>query len=389
MVFTPTTYEDELLEAINGVSHNEINFIRMTETMYKKSIIDANLSLRILLKENFKIDYENIKQGTEYKILGEANILTQTGLKKTKISYYRPITKKGDPRFCVYGLKKIVLSDELFVITNFEGLPLIIPIKGNIEEFTSLINSVLGSGIIVLTDIQKELIDKLKSVVDMNWIKTKKGGDTGVGFTFESLIGIKSNSNKEPDYKGIEIKCSRKNGNNTLQTLFSKVPNYSIVKDRGRLIKNHGYWDDEKKRFALYITINAINENSKGWKLKINKDKEHIMILHNNEETVYYDFNIIKSTLETKHKESLFIKALTQNRTTKNDKNEEFKYESAVLCEGSSFSSFISLVEKGLVTLDFLIHHDPETGKTRDHGFLWRINRQYLPLLFKKTTKVL
>ena len=41
-------------------------------------------------------------------------------------------------------------------------------------------------------------------------------------------------------------------------------------------------------------------------------------------------------------------------------------------------------MEEGKISLDFAIHHDPETGKTRDHGFLWRIGKDSIPLLFKK-----
>ena len=63
------------------------------------------------------------------------------------------------------------------------------------------------------------------------------------------------------------------------------------------------------------MTINALVPNSKGWKLKIDYDVEKIYILQNNDKTVYYDFSILKNALETKHKETLFIKADVKNKT--------------------------------------------------------------------------
>ena len=47
-----------------------------------------------------------------------------------------------------------------------------------------------------------------------------------VGYTLETLLGIQANSSKHPDYKGIELKSSRKR--NLKGTLLSMVPNWSI-----------------------------------------------------------------------------------------------------------------------------------------------------------------
>jgi len=389
MTFIPTPHEEKYIDILDKFSHNEFIFIRMTETMHKKSIIDANASLRMFLNDTFGIDYSTMGQGQEHKIMNSCNLLTPDGVSEVEISYYRPETKKGDPRFWIYGIKKVVFTDDMFIFTSFNGKPLIIPLKWSFGDFENLISNVLGSYEVKLSDIQKELVEKLMIVHKEGWVKTLRTGDTGVGFTFEELLGIEANSSKEPDYKGIEIKTSRKNGNNNLQTLFSKTPEWGVYKNRGELVKNRGYWDEDKSRYALYMTINAVKPNSKGWKLKIDYDEEKIYILQNSDKTVYYVFDVVKTALETKHKETLFIKADVRNKKKAKDPNEEFYYNEAFLCIGSSFSSFLSLVEKGLVSLDFAIHHDPKTKKTRDHGFLWRMNKQYIPMLFKEHKKIL
>ncbi|MCT7610171.1 MvaI/BcnI family restriction endonuclease [Aliarcobacter butzleri] len=387
MIFIPTPHEQKYIDILDKYSHNEFIFIRMTETMHKKSIIDANKSLRLFLEDAFNLSYYNIEQG--HKTFSNALILTQNGLENVKISHYRPETKKGDPRFWVYGIKKIVYPNDMFILTSLNNSPFIIPLKWSFENFNKLISDSLGSNEVIFSDIQNELISKLKKVYEKGWIKTLRAGDTGVGYTFETLIDIRANSSKEPDFKGIEIKTSRKNGNNNLQTLFSKTPEWGEYKNRAELVIDRGYWDENKNRYALYMTINALVPNSKGWILKIDYDAEKIYILQNNDKTVYYDFRILKNALETKHKETLFIKADVKNKTNAVDPNEEFFYNEAFLCVGSSFVSFLSLIEKGLVSLDFAIHHDPKTKKTRDHGFLWRMNSQYIPMLFKEHKNIL
>lgn len=388
MLFVPTPHEEKYIEILDKYSHGEFIF-RMTETMHKKSTIDANAPLRLFLNESLGINYSKIDQGQAYKILNTCNILTSDGVKEVDISYYRPETKKGDPRFWVYGMKKVVFPDDMFIFTKHGDKPLIIPLKWEFEEFNKLISDIFGSIELELSKIQKELVDMLMDVYSQEWIKTLRAGDTGIGYTFESMLGIEANSSKEPDYKGIEIKTSRKNGSNTLQTLFSKTPQWGEYENRGELVIDRGYWDEDKNRYALYMTINAINQNSKGWKLKINYDEEKIYILQNNDKTVYYDFKMLRIALESKHSQTLFIKADIRNKTKAKDPNEEFYYNEAILCVGSSFASFLSLIEKGLVSLDFAIHHDPKTKKTRDHGFLWRMNRQYIPMLFKEHKKIL
>ena len=45
----------------------------------------------------------------------------------------------------------------------------------------------------------------------MGFIQTMRPGDTGIGYTFESLLGIPANSATTPDFKGIEIKTKRGN----------------------------------------------------------------------------------------------------------------------------------------------------------------------------------
>ncbi|QKQ24306.1 hypothetical protein HUE58_04030 [Candidatus Ruthia endofausta] len=60
-----------------------------------------------------------------------------------------------------------------------------------------------------MSETAEELLNKLILVSSKGFIPTVIVGDTDVRMTLETGLGIKANSNKEPNYKGIESKSSR------------------------------------------------------------------------------------------------------------------------------------------------------------------------------------
>lgn len=388
MTFIPNETEEQYINILDDSTHGEIVLIRMTPTMLKKSIMDASHPFRLLLKENLGIDYTVMPRGAKNGLKGEVELLINGELHTRTISYYRPETKKGDPRFWISRLHNELNAFDMLLLTVWEGKLYALPLIGDIDVFTEALKKIFYVDIDTLPEAILEIQTYIKDIYQTGWIKTQRAGDTGVGYTFESLIGIEANSSKEPDYKGVEIKCSRQHAS-TLQTLFSKTPNYADLPNKRKdLVVNHGYWDADKNRYALYMTIKALEENSKGWKLNFDYDQERIYVVKDGKNIVYYEYQILQDALAQKHKSTVFIKASSKQRKKKNDPDELFLYEAAYYCEDSSFINFIALMEEGKISLDFAIHHDPQTGKTRDHGFLWRIGKEYIPLLFKRQIKL-
>ena len=108
----------------------------------------------------------------------------------------------------------------------------------------------------------KELLDKIKLINKEGWIKSMRRGDTGVGYTQETKLGIKANSKKKPDYKGIEIKSFRKRTSGALVTLFSQVPNWKESNsNRNEILEKYGYLD-ENERYNLYCSVYANKKQS-------------------------------------------------------------------------------------------------------------------------------
>jgi hypothetical protein len=237
----------------------------------------------------------------------------------------------------------------------------------------------------------EELIVKLNKVNQLGYVSSMKNGDTGVGYTFETLIGIRANSNKVPDYKGIEIKCSRsrqiKGKRKALtgkQTLFSLIPNWHTLLGRKELIETFGVEDTLRERLGLYCTI-KIKPNSYRWNLEVNEKAGKIFVCHEGKKVLYYEFEDLKVALEAKHNESVFI---TAHSLKEKEAVEQFHYDSAYHCNKVSFKEFISLINENQLGLDFAIHS--KNGKVRDHGFLWRLdNKKNLFRLFKTVQELL
>ena len=104
-LFTPSNDEEVLISKLQENAALDYALIRMTETMIEKSIIDASEIFRDILKDSGFISYDEINQGQ--KVISKTLILTNEGWIEEKCSFYRPMTKTGDPRFGFIILKNI------------------------------------------------------------------------------------------------------------------------------------------------------------------------------------------------------------------------------------------------------------------------------------------
>jgi hypothetical protein len=240
------------------------------------------------------------------------------------------------------------------------------------------------------TTILDELVAKVTEISKRGFIPSIGIGDRGIGLTFENLLDIQPNSDKEPDYKGIEIKCSsslkakhKRTVQTGKQTLFAQIPEWGFAKDRKGLVEKYGYLDEERDRKALYITIKVV-PNNRGWSLEVVESEGLVYVCLNEERILHYNMSNLKHQLESKHKESIFVTAHKQTLTSG---SEEYHYDSLVHAKDVLFPEFISLIKENLIGLDFAIHL--KDGKARDHGFLWRLdNKKHLFRLFKYVAEI-
>lgn len=175
-------------------------------------------------------DYARQKQGTDNKKVLPTRLFSSNEVLETSTSLYRPETKSGDPRLWIYRLGGLASPGDLIAMTISEGR--LVAINCTKSDLGSLLSPSNQSMLRLFpissqqtSDEASELLTMLSDVSRKGFIKTMRPGDTGVGFTLETLLGIEANSNKAPDYKGIELKSSRvSKASNKQTTVFSQVP---------------------------------------------------------------------------------------------------------------------------------------------------------------------
>lgn len=391
MISRSNTDVVQTLETITGFGL-ECSFLVPTRTGLEKSILDATESTRILLAEKNVHNYYNQPQGPEGKVLIRALIVDGESISESTASLYRPKTKSGDPRIWFSGLKdKAKEYDLLAIFVTGNSLVMVNCTTTKVGELfddrSSLLWRVLVTKTISLTTAQEVLLDKLRQVSAEGFIPTMRRGDTGIGFTLESSLGIAANSSKKADFKGIEIKASRSSSKLSGRvTIFSQVPNWNIsrLKSSYEILMERGKFSPEKQRQQLYHQISATGPNSYGMFLVVDETKRelHQKFTSDGLEMV----NDVRWKLETlllrlieKHSNTVWVTAHT--RGTGN--GESFHYVRAAFSRPRA-PNLSLLLHQGVISVDYLIKRLP-TGSAKDQGYLFKIGHKNHHLLFKHT----
>ena len=110
-----TAFEQKNLKFL--VNHNlKFTQVEITPTGLGKGILDSTAPMRAYFLENGIHNYEEQLQGQEHKQVKTACILTDTAQFFTKASFYRPNTKKGDPRMWIYGFGSYTEGNDIHVL---------------------------------------------------------------------------------------------------------------------------------------------------------------------------------------------------------------------------------------------------------------------------------
>lgn len=380
-----------------------VAFLVPTPTGYDKSIMDAIATVRTLLKETGIHDYYFQEQGQENKARVSSYFVEYNGMVETMASLYRPKTKKGDPRIWFSGLKNYCQPRNLLALTVSRGEIYVFNLSNDLIR-----NSLFNNGFVadVLQQlsydqnaIARELLWKIKDIHDQGFLPSITPGDPGVGDTLENALGISRNNSELPDYKGIELKASRltrttRRGTRATRdrvNLFSKVPDgglsYSdIVREFGRWTWNE---TKQEERLSIQNTTFFSKVNSFGLVLNIDNNNEEVHICyedareHRHMLSYWYLSTLNKKLLE-KHKETFWVKAVSDLRGNR----EWFRYDIIEHTKNPNTSLILPLIETDKIMIDLAGYYKKinkngrETLKWRDHGMLFKMWPQDLPLLF-------
>ena len=380
-----------------------VAFLVPTPTGYDKSIMDAIATVRTLLKETDIHDYYFQEQGPENKARVPSYFVEYNGMVETMASLYRPKTKKGDPRIWFSGLKNYCQPRNLLALTVSRGEIYVFNLSNDLIR-----NSLFNNGFVadVLQQlsydqnaIARELLWKIKDIHDQGFLPSITPGDPGVGDTLENALSISRNNSELPDYKGIELKASRltrttRRGTRATRdrvNLFSKVPDgglsYSdIVKEFGRWTWNEA---KQEERLSIQNTTFFSKVNSFGLILNIDNNNEEVHICyedareHRHMLSYWYLSTLNKKLLE-KHKETFWVKAVSDLRGNR----EWFRYDIIEHTKNPNTSLILPLIETDKIMIDLAGYYKKinkngrDTLNWRDHGMLFKMWPQDLPLLF-------
>ena len=90
----------------------------------------------------------------------------------------------------------------------------------------------------------------------------------------------------------------------------------------------------------------------------------------------------LREALLTKHHETFWVKAVSENY----DGVEYFRYDKVLHTKNPNISLLAPLLETDKITVDLAAHFKPD-GKWRDHGVLFKMKPDDLPLLLGEPTE--
>ena len=350
--------------------------IEVTSTGLAKSILDATQPYREFLQATAIHDFDRQAQGPDFKLTLKANLVGLVGeALPSRATLYRPLTKSGDPRIWFRDLARIVSPGQVFASIWAEGQFWVANISSlSIEGTAGDLAEVLAPFVEKKRDAVSSLRGLIEAIASRGFIPVGVRGDTAIGRLLETELGIKMNSNKAPDYRGIEIKASRKPSNKV--TLFAKTPDWilSRLKSAREIVDEFASPLAIPKR--LYCTISARAANPNGLQLLVDESRDRLHVMSPNahgQSAVQWELDTLRFMLANKHDETFWVKGETRMI----DGWEHIRFRSVDHTSKPIVSQFAPLVRDGAITLDFTINQS-----AKDHGYLFRTAPKDLRHLF-------
>lgn len=377
----------------------ESTFISLTDTMLKKSIMDAVDPFRKLLKDADLHDYDSQEQGPDSKVLIPTILIGYSENAgpvrvETSTSLYRPKTKQGDPRLWVRGLKEVAGSEDFlgFALSS-EGKLVVVNLSFKSanrgmrlaiwSKIKDLISSISPRGKSAESSVYVDLLARLTQIAHGPYLQAVGSGDTAVGRTMEHALGIRMNSSRNPDWHGIELKFGRRRPAQR-KNLFAQVPDWTLspITSIRDFLGVFGYHRNGLMR--LNCTV-GISPNSQGLALNVNTGKEYVE--ETSEDPRYpialiWTLTKLNERLVEKHAETCWVTVDSQFHNGV----EFFKPKLAVHTSSPRTDLLPILIAGGEMTVDHMIKQDGNSVTER--GPEWKVSNSGHSKLFTELSSV-
>ena len=282
-------------------------------------------------------------------------IILRGELANNEVTYiHDAATEFGDGRFdqlwnLVAGnAVKLQVGAYVLVPLDFEGITVDFPLDKLLTQFDDIKNT---------------------------WVDCLREGDTGIGYTFETLLGIKENNDKTADFFGIELKCKHLKASGETSSgklnLFQQAPQWETKNTGIERLRQLG----RKNTAGFFRCYSQVTTSPNNLLLALlnNENDQQIDLEKNGIRIGHWLYETLEKRLFEKHSRTAFILAATRKTKTKT----QFSYEQLIYCERPAIDRFISLVTANQLVFEFLLSEE-ENGQVRNRGYPWRLNRESL-----------
>lgn len=225
-----------------------------------------------------------------------------------------------------------------------------------------------------------ELKENLSALKEGGYVVSMRRGNTGIGYTLETLLGVEENNLQTPDLGQIELKSHRKDAT-SLITLFTFNRGAWKVR-QADVIERYGYWDANGRQ-ALYSTVSS-QPNNQGLRIAI--EDEHVRLYHV-DGTLVAEWSGDGLALTFAEKMPALVAVYADTRIN-SDNREEFWFNEAYLLKEPSSGNILELIRNNTIVVDIRMHIN-DKGSVRNHGTGFRIDEGFLSLCFSSREKLL
>lgn len=359
--------------------------LETTETILQKNYFDATQMVREFLARNQIHDYLAQPQGQESKKYYEGSVLTALGeVIPAQVTLYRPLTKFGDPRIWFSRLHKFVTAGEILCLVHKDHQIHLFSVSRQDLRISSTTSPVWAKLFAATMDSRAaalaELLSNLRNISGKGFIPGIRSGDTAIGHLLETELGIKQNSRKLPDFKGIEIKSSRARFSRS-KTMFAKVANWEIspLKSSDAILNEFGYFRDGKTRLNCSVYATKLNSQGLGFRV----DQENGLLIETSNrpefpEVAVWELETLEGELAAKHRDTLWVSADSEVINGR----EYIHFTKARHTSRPLLSQFAPLIQTGGVYMDHLISRAPQKKSASERGPLFKIQNNSFEQLF-------
>ncbi len=221
----------------------------------------------------------------------------------------------------------------------------------------------------------EEIRNELLEIKKAGWIPTLRKGNTGVGMTLETRLGLKENNVQLPDFGVVELKSHRRESS-SLMTLFTF--NRGVwQKHPLEIIKSIGY-SDRKGRLGFKSTVDCRINNIGLW-LDITDENLLLRYKGDIDALAIWSLEHILAVFRAKFPALILVTADSQ---LNNNGIEEFHYNEAQLWFNPMTENLVNQIKNNKLVMDIRMHKCIDRESVRNRGTAFRTHIHNLSLFF-------